>query len=167
MIRIKEILKTDSLAGSRIIINSNFKNLKNEFTEIDNFFKFDKDTNTRVALTSPYIESDEVITKKITGADNLEIYSSDIICARFNNDGELVIRDNSELTLNVNQSLKDLSSRISEINAAAYDRLLSDDEFLEKLKEKLLADESFILSIANSIKNWDYFEGEEDALNES
>ena len=40
--RIKEILKTDSLAGSRIVLNSNFKNIKAEIADIDKFYEFDE-----------------------------------------------------------------------------------------------------------------------------
>ena len=153
--RIKEILKTDSLAGSRIIINNNFKNVKNEFEGIDDFFVFDDEGN-RVALKSPYVLSDEIITKKISGNQKLQIFDNGLLCAWFDEDGDLIIRKDNKCELNVREAIEnaarttlDISGIANEVEAA----ILADEAFINALIDKLLANERFISRIISKILN--------------
>lgn len=157
--RIKEILKTDSLAGSRIIINNNFKNTKNEIEDIDRFFVFDNEGN-RIALTSPYVLSDEIITKKISGNQKLQIFDNGLLCARFDEDGDLIIRKDNKCELNVREAIEkaasttvDVAGIVNEVEAA----ILKDDKFIDsladKIIDKILANEKFVSRIISRILN--------------
>lgn len=157
--RIKEILKTDSLAGSRIIINNNFKNTKNEIEDIDRFFVFDNEGN-RIALTSPYVLSDEIITKKISGNQKLQIFDNGLLCAWFDEDGDLIIRKDNKCELNVREAIEkaasttvDVAGIVNEVEAA----ILKDDKFIDsladKIIDKILANEKFVSRIISRILN--------------
>ena len=142
--KIREIFKEDSLAGSRIIINNNFSNIKNEIEKIDNFFDFNGSDDTiknEGGLLSKYVNTDLIKTKQIFGKDNiLELYCNDILCAQFDNDGNLLIRNDSECNLNVNEKLANLDKIVIDVDGIA-----------NEVEQLLLGDEEFKLSIKNSI----------------
>lgn len=144
--RIKDILRTDSLAGSRIIINNNFKNVENEFSGIDKFFKFEdgKRDGKRVALTSPYIVSDKIITNKIWGTSDSEnqkfgIFDNGLLCACFDENGDLLIRKDSKCELNVRKALEQAMGTDTNIGntdiSSLVDEILNNRRFIDKLIE--------------------------------
>lgn len=140
--RIKDILRTDSLAGSRIIINNNFKNVENEFSGIDKFFKIED--GKRVALTSPYIVSDKIITNKIWGTSDSEnqkfgIFDNGLLCACFDENGDLLIRKDSKCELNVRKALEQAMGTDTNIGntdiSSLVDEILNNRRFIDKLIE--------------------------------
>lgn len=153
--RIKEILKTDSLAGSRIVINNNFKAVKNEFGKIDEFFIFDEDDN-RIGLKSPLLRCNniEAETIKNIAEKELVLYRNELPCLTFNQDGHVIIRKDRDLNLDLQKTLEELASNRIDIEGIANQveaELLEDPAWLELLKNKLLSDNAFINGIIRKI----------------
>lgn len=159
--RIKEILKTDSLAGSRIVINNNFKAVKNEFGKIDEFFIFDEDDN-RIGLKSPLLRCNniEAETIKNIAEKELVLYRNELPCLTFNQDGHVIIRKDRDLNLDLQETLEKLASTTVDIQGIANQvkaKLLEDPAWLESLKRKLVDDASFINQLINKILNSSVF----------
>lgn len=155
--RIKEILKTDSLAGSRIVINNNFKAVKNEFGKIDEFFIFDEDDN-RIGLKSPLLRCNniEAETIKNIAEKELVLYRNELPCLTFNQDGHVIIRKDRDLNLDLQETLEKLASTTIDVQGIANQvkaKLLEDSAWLESLKLKLISDASFINQLISKILN--------------
>lgn len=158
--RIKEILKTDSLAGSRILINNNFKNTKTEVEKLEKYFDFEgvgliyhnDDESTPIN----YVNSKEIITNKIQGNESFIIYKDELPCIKFNGDGHLIIRKDSSLNLDLQAKLEELASNRVDVAALTNEveqRLKQDPTLLTDLTTSLKNDNEFINTIVTKVIN--------------
>ena len=166
--RIKEILRTDSLAGSRIVINNNFKNTKAEVDQLNRYFDFegvgliyhdDEGENTPIN----YINSKEIITSKIQGDENFTVYKDALPCLKFNENGHVIIRKDSTLNLDLQQTLEELASNRLDINGVANqveENLLNDDQFWSLVINKLVNNDAFIDLLIERILNNNRFKNQ-------
>lgn len=157
-VRIKEILKTDSLAGSRIVINNNFKNIKADIAEIDDFFIFDEETGERIGLKSPLLKCDNIEAEKIKNLVNKELifYKNELPCLKFNENGHVIIRKDSTLNLDLQEELERLATGGIDINGLANqveETIINDDRFWEIIIRRLTNNSAFIDLIIEKILN--------------
>lgn len=155
-VRIKEILKTDSLAGSRIVINNNFKAIKADIATIDDFFIFDEDTNDRVGLKSPLLKCNNIEAETIKNLENKELvfYKNNLPCLKFNENGHLIIRKDSTLDLDLQATLEELASNRIDITGIANqveENLLAEDRFWETVIRRLVNNSTFIYLLVEKI----------------
>ncbi|WP_296864551.1 hypothetical protein [uncultured Methanobrevibacter sp.] len=158
---VKEILKTDSLAGSRIIINNNFNHVNSEISSINEFFIFDK--NKRIGITSPIVGCSSLITNKIVGNDSLDIYKNELLCVTFNDDGEILIRKDGNCNLNVVEELSKLYNYkidITGISNKVKNDILNDKEYITELTNELSSNLNFINTITTNVLNNSNFRDE-------
>lgn len=160
--RIKEILRTDSLAGSRIVINNNFKNTKAEVDQLNRYFDFegvgliyhdDEGENTPIN----YINSKEIITSKIQGDENFTVYKNDLPCIKFNENGNLLIRHGNKCDLDVDKEIENLKNNVVDEEGIANrveNHILTDDTFISGrggLIDKIKENRRFLHYISDSL----------------
>lgn len=155
-VRVKEILKSDSLAGSRIVINNNFKAIKADIATIDEFFLFDEETGDRIGLTSPLLQCNNIEAEKIKNLQDKELvfYKDNLPCLKFNENGHLIIRKDSTLDLDLQAKLEELASNRLDINGVANqveENLLNDNTFWTLMINKLVNNSAFIDLIVEKI----------------
>lgn len=164
-VRIKEILKTDSLAGSRIVINNNFKAIKADIASIDDFFIFDEETGERVGLTSPLLRCNNIEAEKIKNLESKELvfYKDTLPCLKFNENGHVIIRKDSTLNLDLQETLEELASNRLDINGVANqveENLLNDNQFWSLVINKLVNNDAFIDLLIERILNNNRFKNQ-------
>ena len=104
-IDIYEILSTNSLSGSRIIINDNFKLLADGINRLYNNINIDEDDNMIISDIKE-ISTDTANIKNLN-ADNYS--KNNQVCMKLDDNNHLIILDeNGELTLDVNQFIFDM-----------------------------------------------------------
>ena len=103
-IDVYEILTTNSLSGSRIIINDNFKMLAEGLNSLYN--NIDIDDDGKMSLNN--IKTIDCETANIKNA-NISNYSNGTkVCMKIDENGHLILLDeNGDLKLDVNQFITD------------------------------------------------------------
>lgn len=145
MRKIKEILKTDSLAGSRIVINRNFANLELDITEIDKFYIFDSDGN-RIGIKTPILTADRINVLELYGNETIKIFNNNILCIDFNDNGELLIRKDGNCSFNVKDEIEKAAGAVIDIDGiinAVESSIIKDEAFIEEIAKKLMGNEVF------------------------
>ncbi|WP_296864549.1 hypothetical protein [uncultured Methanobrevibacter sp.] len=104
-INVYEILSTDSLSGSRIVINDNFKTLADGLNMLYNNITFDENKNMNLNNVNS-ISSNEITTNTLSIRLNDGRYIIPTTCLSFNEDGHLLIKgENGNIDLDVNAAL--------------------------------------------------------------
>lgn len=104
-INVYEILSTDSLSGSRIVINDNFKTLADGLNMLYNNITFDENKNMNLNNINS-ISSNEITTNTLSIRLNDGRYIIPTTCLSFNEDGHLLIKgENGNIDLDVNAAL--------------------------------------------------------------